>query len=357
MNTHTIRAPRASRLLAALAVSLTAVVAACGDAPDPDTEVAVAAPVAGSIYVVPDTTIDIAFAASGVAGPIRQATLSTKLMGTVLEVLVNEGDRVVADQPLLRIDARDLGAKSAQTAAGIASAEAMYREALTQTERIRAMYADSAATRAQLDAVEAGLARAEAGLRAARAAEVEVDAARSYATIRAPFTGIVTKRFADPGTFASPGAPLLAVQDVSQLRVSASVTPDIARALRRGQALAATIEGRPMRAIIEGVVPAGAGNLATVNALVANPGGTILAGSAATLALPMGTARTLVVPAAAISREGDLTSVTLRTAGADERRWVRLGRAAGGMVEVTAGLRAGDRVVLPAGHVTATVGN
>lgn len=357
MNTHTTRAPRASRLLGTLAVSLTAVAAACGAAPDADTRVAVAAPATGSIYVVPDTTIEVHFAASGIANPIRQATLSTKLMGTVLEVFVNEGDRVAADQALLRIDARDLGARSAQAAAGIASAEAMQREALTQAERIRAMYADSAATRAQLDAAEAGLARAEAGLRAARAAEVEVDAARSYATIRAPFTGIVTKRFADPGTFASPGSPLLSVQDVSQLRVTASVTPDIARALRRGQALAATIEGRTVRATMEGVVPAAAGNLATVNALVSNAGGAILAGSAATLALPMGTMRTLVVPAAAISREGDLTSVTLRTAGADERRWVRLGRAAGGMVEVTAGLRAGDRVVLPAGNVTARVGN
>ena len=84
-----IRARRASRLLAALAVSLTAGVAACGDAPDADTEVALAEPAAGSIYVVPDTTIEVQFAASGVANPIRQATLSTKLMGTVLEVLVN----------------------------------------------------------------------------------------------------------------------------------------------------------------------------------------------------------------------------------------------------------------------------
>lgn len=355
MHTHGIRPLRAYGL-AAVAVSLTTL-AACGGTPAAETEVALAKPPAGPVYVVPDTTIEVAFAASGVAGPIRQATLSTKLMGTVLEVLVNEGDRVAAGQVLLRIDARDLSAKSAQAAAGIAAAEAMHRDAVTQAERIRAMYADSAATRSQLDAVETGLARAEAGVRAAHAAEAELDAARSYATVRAPFAGVVTRRFADPGTFASPGAPLLAVQDVSQLRVSASVTPDIARALRRGQGIDATIEGRVVRGTLEGVVPANAGNLSTINALVPNATGTMLAGSAAILELPTGTRRALVVPALAISREGDLTSVILRTATGDERRWVRLGGTTRGMTEVTAGLRAGDRVVLPAGNVTATVGN
>jgi RND family efflux transporter MFP subunit len=278
-------------------------------------------------------------------------------MGTVTEVLVKEGDRVETGQILVRIDARDLVAKSAQVSASVADAEAMHRDALTQANRIRGLYADSAATRAQLDAVETGLARAEAAVAAAHATASELGAVSSYSVIRAPFGGVVTKRFVDPGAFAAPGAPLVAIQDVSTLRISANTTPDIARGVRRGQSLAATIEGQPVAATIEGAVPATTGNLYTINALVPNTRGALLAGSTATLSLPTGMRTTLVVPKAAIVREGDLTGVTLRTTQGDERRWVRLGLTSGDLVEITAGLRAGDRIVLPAPPVARVSGN
>jgi hypothetical protein len=157
----------------------------------------------------------------------------------------------------------------------------------------------------------------------------------------------VTKRFVDAGAFAAPGAPLVAIQDVSTLRITVNATPEVARHVRRGQKVAATIEGATTRATVEGVVPSLAGNMYTINALVPNGNGAWLAGSTATLALPTGSRVALVVPVAAITREGDLTGVTLRTAGGDERRWVRLGWSKGDVTEVTAGLHAGDQVVLP----------
>ena len=304
--------------------------------------------VAGSVFTVHDTVVDATFDAAGTAAPLRQATLSTKLMGTVLEVLVREGDAVAAGAPLVRIDARDLSAKHAQIEASIADAEAMRRDARTQAARIRALYADSAATRAQLDAVETGLARAEAGARAAQASAAELGAMSAYAVVRAPFAGIVTRRFVDPGAFATPGAPLVTVQDGARLRITANATPEVARGLRRGQTLDATIEGRTLAATVEGAVPASAGNLYTINAVVANPGAAILPGSVATLHLPLGRRHVLAVPARAVTQEGDLTGVVVRGAEGDETRWVRVGRTAGGLTEVNAGLQPGDRVVVPA---------
>jgi RND family efflux transporter MFP subunit len=343
-----IRLTRYSRI-GVVAVALMALVSACGREEPVKTAPARAPQVAGAVYTVRDTVVQSSFEAAGVAAPLQQATLSTKLMGTVTAVLVKEGDVVAAGQTLVRIDARDLAAKGAQVSASVAEAEAMHRDALTQANRIRALYADSAATRAQLDAVETGLARADAGLRAARAAAAELGAVSSYSVIRAPFAGMVTRRFVDAGAFAAPGAPLIAIQDASQLRITAAATPDVARTIRRGQALPAMIEGRPYRAIVEGVIPATAGNLYTINALVPNPGWTILSGSTATLSLPTGEHTALVVPTNAVRREGDLTGVTLRTAQGDELRWIRLGAASNGMVEVSAGLRPGDRVVIPSG--------
>jgi RND family efflux transporter MFP subunit len=306
-----------------------------------------ATPVAGTAYVVRDTVIDATIDASGVAEPMQQATLSTKLMGTVTAVLVREGDVVRAGQTLLRIDARDLTAKSAQVGASIADAQAMQREAATHAARFRALYADSAATRAQLDAAETGLARAEAGLRAAQAASGELDAIRSYATVTAPFGGVVTYRAVDPGAFAAPGAPLITVQDGSTLRISVSAAGDAVRSLTRGQTLAATIDGAPVAAVIEGVVPAGAGNLFTVNATVANRAGQYRSGSTAVVSIPVSRQHALLVPNDAIVREGDLTGVIVRTAAGDERRWVRLGVATATHTAVASGLKAGETIVVP----------
>ncbi len=330
-----------------LAVSLIASVTACGGGPAVDATpgTGVAAGI-GSVYAVHDTAVVTTFDATGVAEAVRQATLSTKLTGSVTAVLVAEGDVVHTGDPLVRIDARELAAREAKAGAAVTEAEAVYRDALTQAARIGALYADSAATRAQFDAAETGLARAEAGARTARAAAAEVRAMASYALVRAPFSGVITKRFVDPGAFAAPGAPLVTVQDVSRLRIGAATTPDIAARLRRGQRIDAVVGGTAVRATVEGVVPATAGNLALVNAIVSNEGRAHLPGSAATLALPTGVRRTLVVPVAAVMHDGDLTGLTVRTASGDERRWVRLGVSAGAFVEVAAGARRGDRVVV-----------
>lgn len=298
--------------------------AACGGEAEPPGRRAAEPSTVGTITVA-ETTITATFEAAGVAEPIERATLSTRLMGSVTQVLVKEGDRVARGQLLARVDARDVEAKRAQVDAGIAAAEAVYQDALTQAERFRALYADSAATRFQLDQVETGLARAEAGLRTARASREELDAVGAYSAIRSPFAGIVTRRYVDPGAFAAPGAPVVEVQDASRLRVSVTAPPQIAGALKRGQAIIAAIEGQMVRATVEGVVPAPTGAVYTVNAIVTNSDRRFLPGSAATLSVPEGDRQAILIPASALVREGDLTGVRVQTATGSDLRWVRMG--------------------------------
>lgn len=310
---------------------------------------AVAAEPAGAVYVVRDSLVPATQEATAVAEPFAQATLSTKLMGTVVAVLVKEGDRVAAGQPLVRIDARDLDAKRQQVQAGIAGAEAQAREAELMATRLRALYADSAAPKAQLDAAEAGLARAQAGLAAARAGQSELDAIAGYSVVRAAFTGVVTRRFVDPGAFAAPGAPLVAVQDDSRLRIVATVSPTLARDVRRGSRVPVSVEGVPATATVEGVVPSAGGSLYTINAIADNTGGSLAAGGAARLQVGEGTRAALLVPSGALRREGDLTGVTVTSGGVTTTRWIRVGATVGDRVEVLAGLAAGDTVRVPVG--------
>lgn len=329
------------------ASTLAAAACGVGEAREVDAAAAPAVATAASdalIATAVDTMLPTTLTADGVAAPMREATLSTKLMASVTEVLVKEGDLVRAGQLLARLDARDIAAKSEQVQANVSAAQAQQAQAAAQVARMRALFADDAAPKAMLEAAETQLAQAEAGLRAATAAGAEVQAIGSYAEIRAPFAGRVTQRFVDPGAFAAPGAPILTVQDAAQLRLTVHVAPEAARDLRTGQVLDATVEGRPAKARIEGVVPA-MGNLYAVNAIVENRNGDHLSGSAAALLLGTGEHRAIAVPFDAIRHEGDLTGVVVRTSTGDAKRWVRLGARSGDLVEVTSGLRAGEQVV------------
>ena len=94
-------------------------------------------------------------------------------------------------------------------------------------------------------------------------------------------------------------------------------------------------------------MPAPAGGVYTLNALVRNPDGAFLPGGAATLRVPDGTRTAILVPARALVREGDLVGVRVMSGGTPMLRWVRPGgeTPAAGLVEVLSGLTAGDVIL------------
>lgn len=328
-----------------LAFVVPVIAGACGQK-DTSSHETVATP-AGEFVDIAAREVPAVLEANGVAEPFAEAALGTKLMGTILAVHVREGDPVRTGAVLLELDARDLDAKAAQIDASLQAAKAVLNEAALHAARLRMLFAEDAAPKAQLDAAETALERAQAGVAAANAARAELEATRDYAVVRAPFDGTVVRRMVDPGAFATPGAPLLVVQDARWLRLAVTVPPDVARTLERGQMVAASVEGASARAAIEGIVPSVA-SLYTVNALLDNSGGIHLAGSAATLKLPIGVRDAFFVPRVAVSRQGDLTGLVVWDPAGPSMRWVRLGDVEGDSVEVVSGLRTGDRVLIPA---------
>lgn len=321
-------------------------VAACGTEPSPH-EKSSGSTLEGTAMTVRATTAPEFARVTGIAEPYTSATVSTKLMGVITTVHVHEGDAVVRDQPLVSIDARELTAKSAQIAAAIAEAEAMEREAATHAQRMRTLFAEDAAPRAQLDAAETALARARAAVHAARAGSAELEATRGYSVIKAPFAGIITRRMVDPGAFASPGAPLITLQDSRRLRVTGTAAPVAIQSLRRGTSISVEIEGRPANGTVEAVVPTG-GSLYRINVIVDNAAGAFLPGAAATLMLPQGSTRAAIrIPQAAVMQKGDLTGVYVRINGQTMLRWIQTGGSSGGAVEVLSGLRDGEQIIVP----------
>ncbi len=330
-------------------VTVPAIAACSSDAtPEANATTALDAVAAGySEVTVIDSLMPNMNEAVGTAAPLLNSTLSTKLMATVTRVHVQVGDMVREGQLLVSLDVRDVDARASQASGGLAAAEAMLADAEVQTARMRALFADSAAPKAQLDAAEAGLARAKAAVASARGGVAEAAAVRDYGSVSAPFNGVVSQRFVDPGAFAAPGAPLVTVLQSQTLRVSALVPPDDARTISRGATVAVVIEGAETSGTVEGVVATPSGGLFTVNVLVKNTDGALPTGGSATLHLPGASRIVRLVPAAAVVREGDLTGVQVRASGITERRWIRTGRSYGELVEVLSGVNTGDVVLVP----------
>jgi multidrug efflux pump subunit AcrA (membrane-fusion protein) len=107
----------------------------CGGEPTHD-ELAAAAPRArGVVIEIRDTVVSAVLEVAGIARPVRQATLSTRLAGSVLSVSAQEGQVVSEGQVLARLDDRDLVARREQTSAAIAEAEAVMADARVQADR------------------------------------------------------------------------------------------------------------------------------------------------------------------------------------------------------------------------------
>ena len=119
--------------------------------------------------------------AAGALNSRNVSVLSSKVMGRVTELTVNEGDYVNRGRLLVRIESGEISAQAYQ-------AQAAYNNAKLQYDRIKSLFDETAATQMEMDQATLGIESARAGLNAAKAME-------SYTVISAPISGrIVEKR-------------------------------------------------------------------------------------------------------------------------------------------------------------------
>ena len=309
-------------------------------------------------------------------GTVRSTTVSSlaaRVMGNVTRVLVAEGQHVRAGEILVEIDDREGRAKTEQASAGsseadqaILGATAAIAAAQANADLANATYKRFAALRergsvspqefeevaarktaagAQLDQARRGREAMLARKSQARAGLAEAETLLSYSRVRSPIDGIVTARMVDPGDQAAPGMPLLTVEDDSHYRVDTSADEDLAGRLRTGDAV--TIDGR-INARVGSIVPAV--DPATRSALVKidlprHSG--LRSGTFVRVAFPVGSRSGITVPASAITRHGQLTSVFVVDAQQMARmRLVTIGDARQGRVEVLTGIDPGEKVVV-----------
>jgi RND family efflux transporter MFP subunit len=320
-----------ARLRSAMLAALVGV--ACAPAESVDREAAVAVLDVQAVRVDTAGTAGV-YRAAGTVRSARRAELSTRLVGRVESVRVRAGDRVRAGQLLLTVERASLSAAERQAASSLELATANLR-------RVERLYADSAAPLVQLEAARNAMAQAEGQARAVRAD-------LSYADLRAPFDGTVASRLVDPGDNASPGLPLLVVEDRGAREIVVTVPDELRHWLQPGRDLAVEIGAgrRRITARILAVVIGADPRSPTVELRLSGPAD-LAPGLAAVAEIPMEEHSVLLVPAGALVQRGQLDGVFLFAPDSTLRlRWVRLGRSRGDSVEVVSGLQPGDLVAL-----------
>ena len=278
---------------------------------------------------------------TGTVRPVHRATLAAKLMGSIEELPVALGQRVRTGELLVKISAGEVSARLAQ-------AQAQLDQATRDLVRERDLLQKSASTADMVRNLETRVTLDEAMVR-------EAQTMLGYTVIRAPFDGMVARKFVAAGDLASPGVPLIEVDGADAFQVEAGIPDSLAGALQIGASADIVIAsaGTTFAAPLAELSSAADENAHTVTAKFTVPAGVaVRSGQFACVQVPGALVRVLLVAAAAVSPTGQMERVFV--VGDGNRavlRLVKTGATRGDRIEILSGLDDGDRLVLapPAG--------
>ncbi|MCD6585946.1 MAG: efflux RND transporter periplasmic adaptor subunit [Desulfobacteraceae bacterium] len=323
------------------------------------------------------------YEASGTIQPRTAATVSAKVMGEILQVLVQEGDKVKAGDILVKIDDSQISARRRQAKAalaeanqGVKAAQAAFESAqassklaektfrryelLLENESVSVQEFDEMKSR--YDQATAGLSQtksmrdaAQNRIAQAKAALFVVKTAFDDTTVIAPYDATVTAKLKDKGDLASPGIPLIRLEETGFFEVQMVLPESHIHQVNTGDQLSVRIPSFQNEALT--------GKIKTINQ-TADPGirsfqvkvslpdlPGIRAGMYARVLVPIGETGMILVPEIAVVRHGQLSGIFIVDADSIAHfRLIRPGRMFGDHMEVLSGLKAGDRYVTKPNH-------
>lgn len=299
------------------------------------------------VLTVETTTAPLERVLDGRIEAVNQATVSAQTSGRIAEILYDVNDFVPAGAVILRLRATEQRAGLEQAQAALREAIARESEARTRHARIRGLYDDEAASKAQLDAATAERDAAVARLAAARAG---LEAARegiSYTEVRAPYAGVVTARHVEVGEVVRPGTPLMSGLSLQFLRVAVDLPQSVVGPVRDIRKAAVYVDGRRIEASGLTIFPQASAASNTFRARVDLPenAADLYPGMLVKVGFIVGEVRRLSIPAGALVERGEVTAVYVLGEGdRPSLRQIRIGRRADGRVEILAGLVDGERI-------------
>ena len=317
--------------------------------------------------------------ASGYVTARRQATVSSKITAKVVEVLVEEGMEVREGQVLARLDdstpSKQLALAEARLLSqrrALTETEVRLRESKLSQQRMRRLLEQGVSTRAQVDAaddeVDSLAARLDLGRQDVAVSERELALRRQDVedtVIRAPFSGVAVSKDAQPGEMISPVSAgggftrtgICTLVDMKSLELEVDVNESYINRVKTGQRAEATLDAYPEWQIPARVimpVPTADRQKATVRVRLSidTLDSRILPDMGVKVAFlgdenvkADASRPVVVIPRAAVRKDGDRDVVFVVQGDHAERRAVGLAAGSGDEAVVTSGLAAGERVV------------
>ena len=348
---------RRGRTIVSVAAALTfAAVSACrsGDAGDAKAEAAPAPTTVGTENIVVAATAELASgpALSGNLQAAEEATVRAQISGTVLQTLVDEGSRVSQGALLARIDDRTIRDQYLSARSAVTSAQSAAEVAQRNLERNERLSTAGAIAERDLESSRSQNIAAQSQLADAKARLTLQEKQLADAQIRAPFTGIVSRRQVSGGDVVQPGGEMFTVVDPSTMRLEAAVPANQLAAIKIGSPVSFSVSGYPDRAFtgkITRINPIADPTTGQVRVVVSvpNAGNNLVGGLFAEGRVVKESAEGLVVPVNAVNTAGETPWAIRVVDGTTERVDVSLGLRdpRTERVQVTSGLAEGDIVL------------
>ena len=293
--------------------------------------------------------------------PYVEVALHAKVSGYVSKMNVDFGDKVKAGQLLATLEVPELQAELDNAQATEQKARADYTNAHLIYTRLQSVNKDhpNLVAQQELDTAAANDQTMAAAIAAAKANVEKFQTMVSYTQITAPFDGVVTHRYADPGTLIQAGTssdtqalPLVRVSDNYQLRLDFPVTVDYVKDVQLGDSVEVRVDslnGKTFTGIISRFTHEVDENTRTMitEIEVPNPNLELMPGMYATVVLKVEKRlQALAVPTEAVAGEKTPTVYVVNQINQIEERSVKLGLEMADKYEILSGLHEGDLVVI-----------
>ncbi len=273
--------------------------------------------------------------------PYEDVEVKAEVVGQVVEVLVEEGQRIEKGQVIIQLDDRDYRTQ-------LARIEANYELAELNYNRTKALVEKKLAAPSKLDEIEAQL-------KDLTAQRNEAELALSRTSIKAPLSSLLNELKAKEGDYVGVGDPVAQILEIDPVKVTVGVPEsdvDSIFDLKEADVIIEALGNRSVKGkkIFLSRQPRTLARLFELELRVPNPDGRILPGMFVRAKLVRQVFnRALAVPLYAVITQGDERFVFLEKEGRAVKRRVTLGTLVGWQVHVTSGLQAGERVIV-VGH-------
>lgn len=282
----------------------------------------------------------------GTVEAVNQSTVSAQTSGRVAELGYDVNDFVPKGAIIVRFTDTEQRAALRIAKAALEEARARLDEADKEFQRITTMFENETVSKARFEQAKANHAAAEARSNAARSGVTAAEEQLEYTVVRAPFAGIVAKRFIETGELVSPGQPIMSGLSLQSLRVNVDVPQSMFNPIREiGKAF---IYADDQRIAAESLtfypVADPITNSFTVRVNLPDDSATLFPGMFVKVGFVVGETQRLLVPQQAVVRRSELTAVYVVVDDQVTLRQVRLGRRFDSRIEILAGIEENEMI-------------